>query len=96
MAGGGDPLREDGPLLHGRALPRSQHGLAQTLTGPSPEQLRELKQSILTRIERFSEGKGFVSEKITRAARIGIWYQLLAEIEANLTKFEEAAVAQQA
>src|ERR671913_592237 len=34
VAGGGNALRENRLLLHGRPLPRRQHGLDQTLTGP--------------------------------------------------------------
>src|SRR4051794_12957778 len=35
VAGRGNALREDRPLLHRRALPRRQHRLAQTLTEPN-------------------------------------------------------------
>jgi hypothetical protein len=37
VAGRGHPLREDRPLLLGRALPRRRPRLAQTLTDPSPD-----------------------------------------------------------
>jgi len=69
VAGRGNPLREDGSLLHGRALPRRQLGLAHTLTEPSWRQ----------------EYGGLKSDQVRRMKELEIENQRLRKAVAELT-----------